>query len=192
MQLNCSTDSTLVTPLHTSDYFLITSNLTLTPDIPHTPLQVTFRRNLCSFSPSHLSSMVSSSLLSPSQFSALDTNSATDNFCSTLTFCLDNFCPFHSSRTSSAPWLPDVLCEHRLNSGLQRGIGTNKKTLLILVCISRSSLPSLQMSPLLKLHTVLSVNEYTPFEKYNFKHYLNEHKNHFQNVDKTKFNITSV
>ncbi len=89
------TDSNLVTPLHTSDYFLITSNLTLTPDIPHTPLQVTFRRNLCLFSPSHLSSMVSSSLLSPSQFSALDTNSATDNLCSTLTSCLDNFCPFH-------------------------------------------------------------------------------------------------
>ncbi len=30
------------------------------------------------------------------------------------------------------------------------------------------------------------------FEKYNFKQYLNEHKNIFQNVDKTKFNITSV
>ncbi len=42
------------------------------------------------------------------------------------------------------------------------------------------------------LYTVLSVNEYTPFEKYNFKQYLNEHKEHFQNVDKTKFNITSV
>ncbi len=40
-----------------------------------------------------------------------------------------------------------------LNSGLQRGIGTNQKTLLILVCISHSSLPSLQMSPLLKRHT---------------------------------------
>ncbi len=40
--------------------------------------------------------------------------------------------------------------------------------------------------------TVLSVNEYTPFEKYNFTQYLNEHKNIFQNVDKTKFNITSV
>ncbi len=42
------------------------------------------------------------------------------------------------------------------------------------------------------IYIVLSVNEYTPFEKYNFKQYLNEHKNHFQNVDKTKFNITSV
>ncbi len=42
------------------------------------------------------------------------------------------------------------------------------------------------------IYTVLSVNEYTPFEKYNFKQYLNEHKTHFQNVDKTKFNITSV
>ncbi len=26
------------------------------------------------------------------------------------------------------------------------------------------------------IYTVLSVNEYTPFEKYNFKQYLNEHK----------------
>ncbi len=44
----------------------------------------------------------------------------------------------------------------------------------------------------LSIYTVLSVNEYTPFEKYNFKQYLNEHKNHFQNVDNTKINITSV
>ncbi len=43
-----------------------------------------------------------------------------------------------------------------------------------------------------KTHTVLSVNEYTPFEKYNFKQYLNEQKFFFQNFDKTKFNITSV
>ncbi len=42
----CSTDNTLVTPLHTSDHFLITSNLTLTPDIAHAPSQVTFRHNL--------------------------------------------------------------------------------------------------------------------------------------------------
>ncbi len=47
----CSTDNTLVTPLHTSDHFLITSNLTLTPDIAHAPSQVTFRRNLRSLSP---------------------------------------------------------------------------------------------------------------------------------------------
>ncbi len=41
-----------------------------------------------------------------------------------------------------------------LNSrGIQRGIGPNKKTLLILMCISHSSLSSLQMSPLLKRHT---------------------------------------
>ncbi len=40
-----------------------------------------------------------------------------------------------------------------LNSGLQRGNGANQKTLPTLVCISHSSLPSLQMSPLLKRHT---------------------------------------
>ncbi len=112
----CSTDNTLVTPLHTSDHFLITSNLTLTPNIAHAPSQVTFRRNLRSLSPSRLSSMVSSALPSPSQFLALDTNSATDTLCSTLTSCLDNFCPLSSRparATPSAPWLSDVLLEHR-------------------------------------------------------------------------------
>ncbi len=62
----CSTDNTLVTPLHTSDHFLITSNLTLTLDTTHTPPQVTFRCNLRSMSPTCLSSMVSSSLPPPS------------------------------------------------------------------------------------------------------------------------------
>ncbi len=112
----CSTDNTLVTPLHTSDHFLITSNLTLTPEIAHAPSQVIFRRNLCSLSPSRLSSMVSSALPSPSQFSALDTNSAADALCFTLTSCLDNFCPLSSRparATPSAPWLSDVLREHR-------------------------------------------------------------------------------
>ncbi len=82
----------------------------------HAPSQVTFRRNLRSLSPSRLSSMVSSALPSPSQFSALDTNSATDTLCSTLTSCLDNFCPLSSRparATPSAPWLSDVLREHR-------------------------------------------------------------------------------
>ncbi len=55
-----------------------------------------------------------------------------------------------------------------LNSGLQRGISTNKITLLILVCISHSSLASLQMSSLLKRHitttnltTVLTLAHYS-------------------------------
>ncbi len=55
-------------------------------------------------------------LPSPSQFSALDTNSATDTLCFTLTSCLDNFCPLSSRparATPSAPWLSDVLREHR-------------------------------------------------------------------------------
>ena len=112
----CSVDNTLVTPLHTSDHFLITANLTLTPEAAHAPTRVTFRRNLRSLSPSRLSSVVASSLPSLSQFSALDTNSATDTFCSTLTSCLDNFCPLSSRparTTPSAPWLSDVLREHR-------------------------------------------------------------------------------
>uniref|UniRef100_A0A9J7YHT7 Reverse transcriptase domain-containing protein n=1 Tax=Cyprinus carpio carpio TaxID=630221 RepID=A0A9J7YHT7_CYPCA len=112
----CSVDNSLVAPLHTSDHFLITANLALTPEAAHAPTQVTFRRNLRSLSPSCLSSVVSSSLPSLSQFSALDTNSATDTFCSTLTSCLDNFCPLSSRparTTPSAPWLSDVLREHR-------------------------------------------------------------------------------
>ncbi|XP_067311221.1 uncharacterized protein [Pseudorasbora parva] len=117
---NCSTDNTLVTPLHTSDHFLITLNLILTPDTKRTPTQITFRRNLRSLSPSRLSTMVSSSLPPPAQFSALDTNSATDTLCSTLTSSLDSFCPLSSRParpTPSAPWLSEVLREHR--SGLR-------------------------------------------------------------------------
>ena len=112
----CSVDNSLVAPLHTSDHFLITANLALTPEAAHAPTRVTFRRNLRSLSPSRLSSVVSSSLPSLSQFSALDTNSATDTFCSTLTSCLDNFCPLSSRparTTPSAPWLSDVLRERR-------------------------------------------------------------------------------
>ncbi len=102
----CSTHNTLVTPLHTSDHFLITSKLTLTPDIAHTPPQVTFRHNLRSLSLSRLSSMVSSALPSPSQFSALDINSATDTLCFTLTSCLDNFCPLSSRPARTTPSAP--------------------------------------------------------------------------------------
>ncbi len=46
--------------------------------MPPTPLPVTFRRNLHSLSLSQLSSVVSSSLPSPTHFSSLDVNAATD------------------------------------------------------------------------------------------------------------------
>ncbi len=109
-------DHVLVTPLHTSDHFLLTLNLNMIPDTSHTPPHVTFRGNLRSLSPSRLSAMVSSSLPPSKQLSSLDANSATDTFCSTLTSCLDTFCPLSSrpARTNpSAPWLSDVLREHR-------------------------------------------------------------------------------
>ncbi len=83
--------------------------------MPTTPLPVTFRRNLCSISPSRLSSVVSSSLPSPTHFSSLDVNAATDTLCSTLTSCLDDICPLSSrpARTApSNPWLSDVLHEY--------------------------------------------------------------------------------
>ncbi len=65
----------------------------------------------------HLSSVVSSSLPSPTHFSSLDVNAAsTDTLCSTLTSCLDYICPLSSRPARAAPsnpWLSDVLCEHR-------------------------------------------------------------------------------
>ncbi len=105
-----------IKPLHTSDHHLISFNLHLATSEPPAPLPVTFRRNLRSLSPSHLSSVVSSSLPPPTHFSALDVNAATDTLFSTLTSCLDHICPFSSrpARTApSNPWLSDVLREHR-------------------------------------------------------------------------------
>ncbi len=39
----CSTEHVLVTPLHTSDHFLLTLNLNMIPQTKHTPPHVTFR-----------------------------------------------------------------------------------------------------------------------------------------------------
>ncbi len=84
--------------------------------MPPTPLPVTFKWNPRSLSPFHLSSVISSSLPSPTHFSSLDVNAATDTLYSTLTSCLDDICPLSSrpARTApSNPWLSDVLREHR-------------------------------------------------------------------------------
>ncbi len=87
---NCVADNVLVKSLHTSGHYFITFNLYLATSKPPTLLPVSFRRNLRSLLPSHLSSVVSSSLPSPTHFSALDVNAATDTLRSTLTSCLDN------------------------------------------------------------------------------------------------------
>ncbi len=104
---SCTADNILVEPLHYSDHFFITFKLHFATCVPPTPLPVTFRRNLRSLSPSHISSVLSSSLPSPTHFSYLDVNAATDTLCSTLTPCLNDICPL-SSRPARA-----VLCEHR-------------------------------------------------------------------------------
>ncbi len=108
---HCSTDHVLVTPLHTSDHFLLTINLNMIPDTSHTPPHVIFQRNLRSLSPSRLSSLPPPKLLA-----SIDANIATDTFCSTLTSCLETVCPLSSRpgrTTPSAPWLSDVLREYR-------------------------------------------------------------------------------
>ncbi len=113
---NCTTDNILVQPLHISDHFFITFTLHFATRVPPSPLLVTFRRNLRSLSPSLLSSVVSSSLPSPTHFTSLDVNAATDTLCSTLTSCLDDICPLSSRSARAAPsnpWLSDVLSEHR-------------------------------------------------------------------------------
>ncbi len=110
---DCTADNIPVQPLHISDHFFIRFTLHFATRVPPTPLPVTFRRNL---SPSHLSSVITSSLPSPTYFSSLDGNAATDTLCSTLTSCLDDICPLTSrpARTApSNPWLSDVLREHR-------------------------------------------------------------------------------
>ncbi len=77
---NCVADNILVKHLHTSDHYFISVYLHLATSEPQTPLPVTFRRNLHSLSPSHLSSVVSSTLPSLNHFSVLDVNTATDTF----------------------------------------------------------------------------------------------------------------
>ncbi len=96
---NCTTDNILVQPLHISDHFFITFTLHFATRVPPYPLPVTFRCNLRSLSHSLLSSVVSSSLPSPTHFSSLDVNAATDT---------------RPARAApSNPWLSDVLREHR-------------------------------------------------------------------------------
>ncbi len=79
---NCTTDNILVQPLHISDHFFITFTLHLLPGCHHLPYRllsdVTY-----SLSHSLLSSVVSSSLPSPTHFSSLDVNAATDTLCAT-------------------------------------------------------------------------------------------------------------
>ncbi len=58
----------------------------------------------------------SSSLPSPTHFSSLDVNAATDTLCSTLNSCIDDICPLSfrpAQAAPSNPWLSDVLREHR-------------------------------------------------------------------------------
>ncbi len=126
---NWTADNILVQPLHISDHFFITSKLHFATHVPPTPLPVTFRWNLHSLSPSHLSSVVSSSLPSPTHFSSLDVNAATDTLCSTLTSCLDDICLLSSRPAQAAPsnpWLSDVLREHRTKLRAAERNGTNQ------------------------------------------------------------------
>ncbi len=110
---DCTADNILVQPLHISDHVFIKFTLHFATRVPPTPLPVTFRRNLRSFSPSHLSSVVSSSLPSPTHVSSLDVNTASDTLCSTLTSCLDDICPLSSRPARTAPSLTTLRAAER-------------------------------------------------------------------------------
>ncbi|XP_051537415.1 uncharacterized protein LOC127431163 isoform X1 [Myxocyprinus asiaticus] len=113
---NCTNSNILVTPLHVSDHYFAQFKMTLPSTLKQTPPLVSFRRNLRSLSPSHLSIAVSTSLPTLNVFSMLDVNTATDTLSSTLTTCLDNICPISSRpahTTPPSPWLSDVLRERR-------------------------------------------------------------------------------
>ncbi len=123
---NCTADNILVQPLHISDHFFITFTLHFATCVPPTPLRL---RNLRSLSPSHLSSVVSSSLPSPTHFSSLDVNAATDTLCSTLTSCLDDICPLSSRPAWAAlsnPGYPMFFVSIGPNSEWQRENGANQ------------------------------------------------------------------
>ncbi len=152
---HCSTDHVLVTPLHTSDHFLLTLNLNMIPDTSHTPPHVTFRHNLRSLS--RLSAMVSSSLPPLNSYHILMLTVL-------LTLSVSLWCLVV---ILSAPYLPgqpvplllplgylSFSGSIVLNSGLQKGYGANHKILLTLIFIHHSSLTFLLMSPLLKGHTI--------------------------------------
>ncbi len=59
---SCTADNILVQPLHISDNFFIKFTLHFATRVPPTPLPVTFIRSLRSLSPSHLCSILLSSL----------------------------------------------------------------------------------------------------------------------------------
>ncbi|XP_062320706.1 uncharacterized protein LOC134022964 isoform X1 [Osmerus eperlanus] len=113
---NCITDLTSVTPLHISDHSFIQFSVSLPPTPPTSPPLVTFRRNLCSLSPSHFSSIVTSSLPPIDELLCHPTDTATNTLLSTLTASLDTLCPLSTrpARSSpSCPWLTDVIREER-------------------------------------------------------------------------------
>ncbi|XP_053478552.1 uncharacterized protein LOC128606447 [Ictalurus furcatus] len=91
---NCTTHNRLITSLlHTSDHFFIQFSISLHSPPSLSPPSISFRRNLCSLSPSHFSSVVTTLLYSYSHLSSLDLNTATDMLCSTLTYSLTASAP---------------------------------------------------------------------------------------------------
>ncbi len=122
----CSTDNILVTPLHSSDHFLITSNLTLTPGIAHTlcgsPFGITYACPLPL--PLTYPQWFHPHFHHPLSFQNWTQTVPLKTLCSTLTSCLDNFCPLSSRparTTPSAPWLSEVYNSQLVATGVPQG-----------------------------------------------------------------------
>ncbi|KAK3550719.1 hypothetical protein QTP70_003961 [Hemibagrus guttatus] len=98
-------------PSYRHDYYVsFTITLLVLPKRNSQHLSLT-RRNLHSISPSSVASCTLSSLPDHDSFSSLPLDSATDTFLSSLSSTMDLLCPLPTKRrkTSSAPWLSDVL-----------------------------------------------------------------------------------
>ncbi len=110
-----STDQVLVTPLHTSYHFFLILYLSMNPDTSHTPPHVTFRQTYTRSHPPRYLLWFHLRFLSLNSYYLLMVIVLLILFCSTLTSCLDSFCPLSSRparTTPSAPWLSDILHEH--------------------------------------------------------------------------------
>ncbi len=156
---HCSTDHVLVTPLHTSDHFLLTLNLIMIPDTSHTPPHVTFDVTYARSHPPGYLLWFHLRFLPLNSYHILMLTVL-------LTLSVPLWCLV---LILSAPYLPgqpvplllpigylSFSVNIILNSGLQKGYGVNHKILLTLIFIDHSSLTSLLMSPLLKGHTIIT------------------------------------
>ncbi len=104
-----STGHVLVTPLHTSDHFLLTLNFNMIPDTSHTPPHVTFPR---SHPPGYLL-WFHLRVLPLNRYHILMVTVLLTLSVPLWCLVLKTFCSLSARSTPSAPWLSVILLQHR-------------------------------------------------------------------------------